>query len=183
MVVFARRIGVRIALPTLPFLGESENSPSNPPKIRWCSPSRMRRSCPSRYGHHRSPNRAGARNGYRGRRSDTGPPAPRLVTCHLPARRKPLPTPPISISAGSSIARREVRNPVDGIASFLPDINTPQQIASENDARSAILVDHQPDRGRSRRARVPPNPCICPLRRIVRTISSRDRTHPVRGKG
>jgi hypothetical protein len=35
------------------------------------------------------------------------------------------------------IARRVVRNPVDGIASFLPDINTPQQIASENDARSA----------------------------------------------
>ena len=28
----------------------------------------------------------------------------------------------------------------NGIASFLPDINTPQQIASQNDARSAILL-------------------------------------------
>jgi hypothetical protein len=47
----------------------------------------------------------------------------------------------------ASLARREVRNPVDGIASFLPDINTPQQIASENAARSAILV-RSPGRSR-----------------------------------
>jgi hypothetical protein len=39
-----------------------------------------------------------------------------------------------------TIARREFEIMSNGIASFLPDINTPRQIASQNAARSAILL-------------------------------------------
>jgi hypothetical protein len=63
----------------------------------------------------------------------------------------------------------------DGIASLLPDINTPQHIAVRG-ARSLLITSQIA-------AAVERAQCICPVRRIVRTISSRDRTHPVRGKG